>query len=128
MNDNSMEGMFYSPAELAWQLANYKEEEEEQPKNNAWDDIQHVMWEKAIRDGKTVWRHKYTGEIQTLNPEKINIVHEAPKWSDVNVTCSHILLKHKGSHNPSSPRNPHITISKMEALAKIISNTELIVC
>ncbi len=116
-----MEGLFYSPAELAYQLANYKEEEEKPNENTLWNDIQYSMWEKTNKDGKTVWRHKYTGEIEGLNPEKINIVHEAPKWSNVNITCSHILLKHKNSYNPSSPRQSEIKISKMEAVAKMIS-------
>lgn len=35
------------------------------------------------------------------------------------VRCSHILAKHAGSRRPASWRNPHITCSKEEAIAKI---------
>jgi NIMA-interacting peptidyl-prolyl cis-trans isomerase 1 len=43
------------------------------------------------------------------------------------VRASHILVKHAGSRRPASWRDPHITCSKQEALAKLAKIREDIV-
>lgn len=42
----------------------------------------------------------------------------APPVSET-VQCLHLLQKHRGSRRPASWRNPHITITKEEAIANL---------
>ena len=73
-------------------------------------------WTKKVSrsNGQAYYVNKWTNKSQWDRPTK-----PAKKPSATEqVQCSHLLVKHEGSRNPKSWRNPNITISKQEALGK----------
>merc|ERR1712157_607097 len=75
-------------------------------------------WTKKVSrsSGEPYYVNKWTNKSQWHRPKK---AAKKPADRDSQVQCSHLLVKHAGSRNPKSWRNPNITISKDEAIEQL---------
>ena len=73
-------------------------------------------WTKKVSrsNGQAYYVNKWTNKSQWDRPSKA--AKKPAESSNEQVQCSHLLVKHEGSRNPKSWRNPNITISKEEAI------------
>ena len=75
---------------------------------------------------ESVWEMPTEPAIST-NPTK-SAAADAPTGGKADeIKCSHILVKHKNSRRPSSWRCPEITISKAEAITRLIEFRKAII-
>ena len=86
-----------------------------------------LMKESRTHPGRIYYYNTITKESVWEMPTEPAVDPKADAGKADEIRCSHILVKHKNSRRPSSWRCPEITISKAEAITRLIEFRKVII-